>query len=214
MVEVLKVIAVIVTLIKLVGPWGMLALLGVIVAAFLAFRTFGDRIMEGLVTHHVQALGKALKDASFTIRSIAPAPEPDPSVFRTGDDEDDDAFEADLEASGMPDGEYEWYKIDAEISPKPDPDGNPVGWDPGMIQIRKDDGERRSALEIDIDCLIAQTELWQDGEFVAREYGNAVGSARIRLYLGLTPGTRDIQFSYMGEPIGHTQLPTGPRIPA
>jgi hypothetical protein len=214
MVEVLKLLAVVLTLFKLLGPWGLLALVGVILAAFLALRTFGDKIMEGLVDHHVHALGKALQDANLTIRSISPAPEPDPSVFRTGDDEDDDAFEADLEASGMPEGEYEWYKIDAEIIPKPDPEGNPVGWDPGMIQIRKDDGEPRRALEIDIDCLIAQTELWQDGEFVAREHGNAIGSARIRLYVGVTPGTRDIQLSYMGEPFGRTQLPTGPRIPA
>lgn len=214
MVEVLKLLALVLTVIKLLGPWGMLALLGVIVAVFLALRTFGDRIMEGLVDHHVQSLGKALKDATVTIRSITPAPEPDPSMFRTGDDEDDDAFEADLEASGIPEGEYEWYKIDAEISPKPDSEGNPVGWDPGMIQIRKDDDQRRRALEVDIDCLIAQTELWQDGEFVAHQYGNAIGPARIKLYLGVTPGTRDIQFFYMGEPFGRTQLPTGPRIPA
>jgi hypothetical protein len=214
MFEVLKVLAVVFSLFKLLGLWGSLALVGVIVAAFLALRTFGDRIMEGLVAHHIQALGKPLADATLAIRSITAAPEPDPSVFRTGDDEEDDAFEADLEASGMPEGEYEWYKIDAEISPKPDPEGNPVGWDPGMIQIRKDDGQRRRALEIDIDCLIAQTELWQDGEFVAREYDHATGSARIRLYVGVTPGTRDIEFFYMGEPLGHTQLPTGPRIPA
>ena len=66
----------------------------------------------------------------MTIHSVTRAPEPDPSVFRTGDDEEDDAFEADLEASGMPEGEYEWYKIDAEIIPKPNAEGPLPGVEP------------------------------------------------------------------------------------
>src|SRR5690348_10651017 len=114
MVEVLKAVTLVLALFKFLGPWGVAILVGAIVAVLFVFRAFGDKILEGVIEHHIHGLGKSLKDATLSIRSVTPAPEPDPSVFRTGDDEEDDAFEADLEASGMPEGEYEWYKIDAE----------------------------------------------------------------------------------------------------
>src|SRR5215469_10397290 len=103
MVEVLKVFAVVLTLIKFLGPWGLAALIGAIVTIFLVLRTLGDKIFEGIIKHAARSVGMSLKDAAVTVHSVTPAPEPDPSVFRTGDDEEDDAFEADLEASGLPD---------------------------------------------------------------------------------------------------------------
>lgn len=209
MVEVLKVFAVVLTLFKLLGPWGVAILIGAIVGILLLVRAFGEKIFEGVVELAARSIGKPLKDATVAVHSVTRAPEPDPSVFRTGDDEEDDAFEADLEASGLPEGEYEWYKIDAEITPTPDAEGNPVAWNPDGIGIRKDDGQSRSALEFDVDCLVAQCEIWRDGEFrVVGDYGSVLGPARVRLYAGVTPGTRDVRFWYLGESFGRLQLPT------
>ena len=209
MVEVLKAVTLVLGLFRFLGPWGVAILVGSIVTIFFLVRAFSDKIFEGVVELAARSLGKPLKDATVTVRSVTPAPEPDPSVFRTGDDEDDDAFEADLEASGMPDGDYEWYKIDAEIVPNPDAEGNPALWNPDGLGIRKDDGRSRSALDFDVDCLVAQCEVWRDGEFVVTdEHGSVLGPARIRLYVGVAPGTRNVRFWFMGELFGHVQLPT------
>src|SRR4051812_2853391 len=104
MVEVLKLLAAALTLFHFLGPWVSLALLGVLVAAGWFLCSKGDVLLEWFIHHQARSIGKVLKDASVTVHAITPAPEPDPSVWRTGDDEEDDEFEAQLEASGMPEG--------------------------------------------------------------------------------------------------------------
>src|SRR5262249_36541336 len=151
---------------------------------------------------------KVMKDAAVTIHAITPAPEPDPSVWRTGDDEEDDAFEEQMEASGMPEGTYDWCKIDTSIGPKPDATGGPATWQPALLQLRKDEDTSRHALEIASDCLVAQVERWVDGQFVVFEAGCLDGPARIRLYVGVVPGTNDVHLNYLGEPFGQVRLPS------
>jgi hypothetical protein len=217
MVELLKIIAAGLTMFHFLGLWGSLAVVGVVVAIVVGLYYNGERLFEWLIHYHTRAIGKVLKGATVTVHSITAAPEPDPSVWRTGDDEEDDAFEEQLEASGMPDGVYEWYKIDATIEPvvaATAPGAETPSWEPAMIQLRKNDGESRHALELDTDCLVAQVEVWQDDQFVALDYGVVTGPGRIRIYVGVVPGTQDVQLSYLGELFADLHLPSRSRVMA
>jgi hypothetical protein len=212
MVELLKLVAAVLTLLHFLGPWGSLALIGVIVAAGVALYTQGDRLLEWFIHREARGMGLVMKEASVTIHSVTPAPEPDPSVWRTGDDEEDDLFEEQLAASGLPEGDFDWYKIDASIEPKPDASGAPVAWEPTMIQFRKNDGVSPPALEFSMDCLIAQVEHQVDGNFVVFDHGSLSGPARLRLYAGVAPGIADLQLCYLGEVLGGAvKLPAAAR---
>jgi hypothetical protein len=202
----LKLISLVVSLFKLLGPWGFLAV--VVVAAVVLWRIYssGDGLLESLIQHHARGIGKVLKGATVTTHSVTPAPEPDPSVWRTGDDEDDDEFEEALEESGMPKGEYDWYQIEATIEPQPDAQGKPASWEPTMVHVEKS-GKPLQALEFSLDCLIAQVELWRDGHYVTIESGSVKGTGRVKLYVGVTPGTKDVRFNYLGESFGEVRLP-------
>jgi len=173
MVEVLKLLAAVMTLYHFLGPWGSLALFATIVGAGIVLYTQGDRLLEWFIHRQVRGVAQVMRDAKVTIHSVTAAPAPDASVWRTGDDEEDDAFEEQLEASGMPEGDYEWYKIDATIEPRPDAEGEPAVWEPMMIQLRKNDGAARHALELDFDCLLAQFEHWHDSRFFVFDHGYA-----------------------------------------
>src|SRR4051794_38330347 len=182
MVEFLKLIAAGLTLFHFLGLWGSLAGVGVVGGIGVGLYYNSERLFEWFINYHTRAVGKVLKGATVTVHSITAAPEPDPSVWRTGDDEDDDDFEEQLDASGMPDVVYEWYKIDATIEPvavAAAADAEAPSWEPGMIQLRKNDGESRDALELDTDCLVAQVEVWQEEQFVTLEYGAVTGPGRI-----------------------------------
>jgi hypothetical protein len=207
MVELLKLAAMVLTLLHLLGPWGSLALVVVIVAVFGGLYAFGDHIWEWFIRSQSLAIGKVMRDATVTIHAVTSAEEPDPSVWRTGDDEEDDAFEEDLEASGMPDGDYAWFKIDATIAPRPDAEGQPASWEPTMVQFRKRDDADRHPLGFDAGCLVAQVEHWEDDRFAVFDHGSLDGPARLRLYIGVVPGTQDIQFFYLGETFGQLRLP-------
>src|SRR4051794_29677509 len=131
------------TLFHLLGLWGSLILVGLVVGVLGLLWANAERLFEWFIEHHTRAIGKVLKGAKVTINSIVNAPEPDPSVWRTGDDEEDDAFEEHLEASGLPEGEYTWFKIDATVEPVAVEGAEPSSWEPAMIQVRKNDGESR-----------------------------------------------------------------------
>jgi len=206
-VEILKLIATVLTLLHFLGPWGSLALIAAIVALVVGLYVNGDRLMEWFISGSARSIGKVMKDAAVTIHSVTPAPEPDPSVWRTGDDEEDDAFEEDLNASEMPEGDFNWFKIDATIEPRPNAKGEPAAWEPTMLHLRKKDGKAPHPLDFNTDCLNAQVERWQDGGFVVFEYGTLQGPARIRLYAGIVPGAHELQFSYLGETFGEVRLP-------
>jgi hypothetical protein len=208
MARLLELVAALLALFHVLGPWGSLALLAAIAVVCVGLYANGDRLLEWFIHRQARAVGKVMKDAAVTIHSITPAEKPDPSVWRTGDDEEDDEFEAQLEASGMPEGDYDWFRIDATIEPRSDATGGPVAWEPTMVHLTKDDGASRHALEVDTDCLIAQVERWADGAFVAFEQGTLDGPARIRLYVGVVPGTQDVRFSYLGELFGRLRLPS------
>ena len=212
MAELLHLIAAGLTLFHFLGLWGTLALVAAIVALGWAVCANGEFLLEWLIHRQARAIGRVMKGATVTVHAITPAPEPDPSVWRTGDDEEDDEFEAQLEASGLPEGEYHWFKIDVTIAPKADDSGIAPSWEPSMIQLRKDDGESRDALELDIDCLMAQVERWQGGEFVVSDNETLEGSARIRLYVGVVPGTQDVRLSYLGEEFASVRLPSRSRV--
>src|SRR4051794_18555294 len=144
MVQLLNLIATALTLFHFLGPWGSLAVLGLVVGLLWGLYANSERLFEWFINHHTHAIGKVLKGAKVTVNSITAAPEPDPSVWRTGDDEEDDAFEEQLEASGMPEGVYHWFKVDLTVEPaaavqvKPAADGEaePASWEPAMIQVR------------------------------------------------------------------------------
>jgi hypothetical protein len=212
MVELLKLAAAVLTLLHFLGPWGSLALVAAVIALLAGLYVWGDRLLEWFIHREARAIGRVMKDATIAIHSVTPAPEPDPSVWRTGDDEEDDAFEEDLEASGMPEGEFDWFKIDLSLEPRPDASGEPAAWEPGLIRLRKHDGAPPHALEFSMECLVAQVERWCDGNFVVFAVGSLAGPARIRLYVGVAPGIQDVELSYLGEVIGQVRLPgTGRR---
>jgi hypothetical protein len=207
MVELIKIAAAVLSLLHVLGPWGSLALVAVIVAAFAGLYVFGDRLWEGFIQGQALAIGRVMKNAGVTIHAVTATAEPDPSVWRTGDDEEDDAFEADLEASGMPDGDFAWFQVDATIAPQNDAQGQPAAWEPTMVQVRRSDGTDRHPLGFDADCLVAQVERWEEGQFVVLDHGTVHGPARVRLWIGVVPGTQDVQFFYLGERFGQIRLP-------
>ena len=81
-------------------------------------------------------------------------------------------FERDLESSGMPEGDFEWFRIEATIELQPGPEGIVPVWEPSMIHLTKNDGQPRAALEWDVDCLIAQVERWDSDAFVVMDHGS------------------------------------------
>jgi hypothetical protein len=212
MVQLLKLSAVILTLLHFLGPWGSLGLLAALLVVIVVLRAFGDRLLEWFIDRGIHGAGRVMKEATVTIHSITPAPEPDPSVWRTGDDEEDDEFEAQLEASGMPEGDFDWCKIDATIEPKADAEQGTPSWEPSMILVRKDDDTSRHALELDVHCLVTHVEVWQNGQFVPSDHGSLEGPARIRLHVGVTPGTQAVELNYLGERLTQLRLPS-PRRP-
>jgi hypothetical protein len=206
-VELLKLIAATLTLLHFLGPWGSLALIAAIVALGLGLYFNGERLMEWFIDSGARAFGSVLKDAAVTIHSVTPAPEPDASVWRTGDDEEDDAFEEDLDASGLPEGDFDWFKFDITIEPKPNAQGEPAAWEPGMVHLRIKEDKSPHPLEFNADCLIAQVERWQDGEFAVFDSGTLVGPGRIQLYAGIVPGAHELQFTYVGVTLAEVRLP-------
>lgn len=214
MLALLKLVALVVSLFQLLGPWGSLVLVAVLGFMLVGLYHYGEHLMDWFIHSQARSIGKVLEGATLTVHAVTSAPEPDPSVWRTGDDEEDDAFEEDLEASDLPEGDYAWFQIDATIEPRPAADGSTPGWEPAMIHLRKADGRTRHALEIDIDCLVAQVELWQVDRFVPFEHGKVEGTARLKFYAGVTPGTQNVRFSYLGAEFGELRLPATSRVPA
>jgi hypothetical protein len=80
-----------------------------------------------------------------------------------------------------------------------------------MILVRKDDDTSRLALELDLHCLVAQVEVWQNGQFVLFDHGSLEGPARIRLYVGVTPGTQEVELNYLGQRLAQLRVPSSRR---
>jgi hypothetical protein len=205
MLGLLKALAAVLTLFSLLGVWGSLALVGFILAALVGLYAFGDRLWEMLIDRETLALGKTLEGANVAIHGVSPASEPDPSFWRTGDDEEDDAFEEALEASDIPEGDYDWYQIDLSIEPRVTDTEDPIAWDPSLVRLSKNDGKAPRPLEFDIDCLVASVEVWREGRFVLCDEV-VTGPGRIRLHVGVTPGTKDVRLSFLGVLLGELSL--------
>jgi hypothetical protein len=205
MVELIKLLGSVAAIYHLLGPWGTLIAFGVLAALCGVLYFYGGNILEWVILHHARALGKALNGATVTVHAITAVPEPDRSVWIK--DAEDEEFEADLEASGMPEGKYDWYHIDVTITPKsPDANVEAVAWEPGMVHFCKAD-RKLEALEIDVHCLIAQVEWWQGGKFEECDSGMAYGTKRLRFYAGFEPGTDQVKLHYLGHIFGDLRLP-------
>jgi hypothetical protein len=211
MVQILKLIVVILALYQFLGPWGSLGVVAGLFALLLVLRASGDHLMGWFIQRSILGVGRVLKDATVSIHAVTPAPEPDPSVWRTGDDDEDEQFEKDLDASGMPEGDFDWARIDLTVEPKPNAHGEPVSWEPGLILLRQNDGAAREALELDVHCLVAQVEVWKDNQFVPFEHGSLERAARLRLHVGVTPGTHEVELNYLGERLAEVRLPAQAR---
>jgi hypothetical protein len=204
MAELIKLLGSLAALYHLLGRVGTLVLLGVLAGLCWFLYAYGGQILEGLIMHHARSLGQALRDATITVHAITPAPEPDRSVWIK--DEDDAQFEADLEASGMPDGEFDWYKLDLTITPKSVEGVEKVCWTPSAVQVVKA-GAEVDALEFNMHCLVAQVEWWNGNQFELCEVEDAHGEKRLRLYAGVPPRTEHVRLNYLGQTFGDLHLP-------
>jgi hypothetical protein len=53
--------------------------------------------------------------------------------------------------------------------------------------------------------------VWRVGRFVPFEHGSLEGPARLRLHVGVTPGTQEVELNYLGERLAEVRLPASLR---
>jgi hypothetical protein len=207
MAELFKLVGAAAAIYNLLGPWGTGILVGVLALFCCVVYVHGGSLLEWWLLRTARSIGAVLRDATVTVHSITAAPEPDRSVWVQ--DEDDEAFEADLAAADLPEGNYDWYYLDLTITPKANSEtGSDQGWEPSALQLARAD-RKLDALDLDVDCLVAQVEGWQGGQFgPCQEQNETVhGARRLRLHAGFTAGMDHVQLVYLGHALGELHLP-------
>jgi hypothetical protein len=210
------------------GIWGFvgaLALFAVMVYALKFLVVWG---FKRIFLAPFKAKGAVLNNAELVIHSIAVAQAPPRSAYE--DDEVDEGFEDeeedeegevrsitlsntngddfDEEQADEDEADYDdevpqdWYFVDVTITPRP-PEGAFRLWEPGELVLvnPEDQGD-----DINSDDLghVADIEVWQDGKWKPDEGFKYEGQQRLKMRIGLEPGTRRARFKYYFEIFGDT----------
>jgi hypothetical protein len=185
---------------KFLPWWGVVAFL---LAAFYSLKLLGGWFLNRLIMLPFQAKGRVLKGATLVVHSIEPAKAPPPKqlTYNAADERVEGESEADESASD--DGPREWYQLKITVTPKPST-GAFQHWEPGELRLT------RPGLpwdESDDACLVKDVEIEQDGAFHDHDGLKFHGEQRLRLLMGVQPGTTRLVCRYYFETFGEVNVP-------
>lgn len=190
----------IVLAIRFLPWWGLVIMVAI---PILGWRYIGAGIMAIMLRRTARAMSKVLHEATVTIHSLRAVPPPDPTVLEERfkedpDDEDDAEFRDQLK--DMPDEppeDRDWYELEVTIAPKPqertEDEDTDDGWQPDALVLVVPEAEWG---EYDVTCMVGRIEMEQDGQMKPVEDRMVLGPKRLKLLLGVTPGTRRLAFRY------------------
>ena len=104
-----------------------------------------------------------------------------------------------------------WYYLDVTIEPQP-AIGHFTHWEPSELQLVspttvtddwEDDDENTSL------CEILSYQIDENGQFVEDETWKHEGTRRLKMYMGVKPGTDKLKFRYYFEGFGEVDVPPG-----
>ncbi|GMV83458.1 MAG: hypothetical protein AMXMBFR7_46420 [Planctomycetota bacterium] len=191
-------------LIKMLPWWGgVLLVLGGIVFGI----WFIKWLLVRLFTAPFKMKSAVLKGASVVVHGIVPASAPE--LAKPGDadgeaDESDDERKTDF-------AKRAWYHLEATVTPA-ERQGAFRHWEPGELLLvhpdKKTDFDSESASE-DEDhlCVIHDLDIFQDGAFVNDEGMKFEGPVRLKLHIGVMPGTPRLKFQYYFESLSEVAIP-------
>ncbi len=120
---------------------------------------------------------------------------------RNGDDFDDEQSDEDEETydDEVP---QDWYFVDATITPRP-PEGAFRLWEPAEL-VLVNPADQGDDIACDDVGHVVEIEVWQDGHWRPDEGFKYEGQQRLKMRVGMEPGTRRARFKYYFEIFGDT----------
>lgn len=172
-----------------IGWWALPVLIAInaLTGPFLA-----KRALKALFMMPFRMKGAALAGASATVHAVEAAHAPPP--------EDEDGAEEE------PHGPREYYYVDVTIAPGPSKGGFTY-WEPGELVLVRPGAKSIPDDDADEVGILHGLQVWQDGAFVEDEGYKYEGMQRLKLHVGVEPGTREARFRYYFEIFGDVVFP-------
>jgi hypothetical protein len=189
-----------------IGPWGLLL---VAVALVLGVRFFG-RWLVGATFKRIfllpfRAKGAVLRGAAAEVHALEPAARPleRPALEdRREELGEGDEVGAVLEADREDEVPRDYYRLEVTITPRPATGAFKL-WEPGEVRLAEP-GTKWD--ETDDACETYETEVFQHGSYQPDEGFKYGGPQRLRLLIGVRPGTERLVFRYYLEKFGEVRL--------
>ena len=179
--------------------WGVLALLGGLVAFVYGSGVWFRWKFNKIVHEAVLEAGSALEGADVTVNSVKAVPAPkEPSPYDL--DEDDEQFAEEIDGTPWDEEGVCFYSIDATITPAKD-----VAWDPTGLAMVPADFEPTDACEK--LCGLHSAQRFVRGGFEPLPEGELRGPQRLRMLFGVHEGLRAAKFANLVTYFGHVDLP-------
>jgi hypothetical protein len=150
-----------------------------------------------------KAKGQVLKGATVQVHNIQPTNMP---TLRQ-----DDTDLAEFAAKRSRYHQLKWYSLDVSIAPTQPESAVPFSaWDPrDLLLVAPGKKVRRLENLADADaCEIHGYEIYQADRFQFDQVNQHLGSQRLKLLVGVEPGTQQLQFRYYLELFGTIDFPT------
>ncbi len=173
----------------------LLLAIAVVVALVLATKFFGGRLLEEVFSMPFKAKGAVLRGAAVEIHTIKPITFADIQALRKNNSADDD------DENSVPDASRKYFVVDATVKPVAGSSGTFQLWEPGELLLAGPDAKPRDSDDEEI-CRIERLEIETEGRFAADEGMKYGGPQRLRLTIGVAPGTARLQFRYYFELFG------------
>jgi hypothetical protein len=187
--------ALLVLAIKFLPWWASLLFLGV---GILGVRWGAKYLLRRIFILPFKMKGQALAGATAKVHGIEPAPLPEMAA----DFSEEEA------------GEYRqlnWYSLDITVIP-PEQKSGFVAWEPSELLLVPP-GLKEETL-MGGHCIVHDLQVWMDHEFSDDSQGKYVGFQRLKLYIGVQPGIRQLSFRYYFEVFGQVEIPPHQLQPA
>lgn len=195
-------------------PWWALILLVVVVGVSWKYLAAG--VLWFYMRKVARELGRSLAGANVEVHSLQAVPAPSTEDLKAMLQAEEDEYGDDDEAGEQPPepeeavenpADWRWYELDLTISPQPTPEGQEdAGWSVGALMLTL---PATMWGEFDGYCIIAQIERMDDGRFITASHWQSYGPERLRLLMGVKPGTTQVALRYMTEPVGEVlELPS------
>jgi hypothetical protein len=189
-------------------PWYVLV--GLAVVFVVGMPLLGKWLLGRVFLAPFQAKGAVLRKADVVVHRLAPAP---PPLYPSH--EDDESPEEDV-----PDEALEktvplprvYYRLEVTISPRPKAGGF-QHWEPGELRLVAPGTSPLDDADYET-CVIERVEIEEDGQFIPDEGYKLAGEQRLRLLIGVRPGTARLVFQYYLEQFGEVVLSGGRELPA